>query len=96
MTENKKNMYYAEGFPKSKSLQMKEWAIKKVKAGVSPNKIASEIKRLFKEDVTMMTIYRWKRRYIEVTGEHIPSWKELNPSMEQRNKNSKQKEKKVK
>ena len=34
-----------------------------------------------------MNIYRWKKKYIEVTGEEIPSWCKLNKSIAEKNKN---------
>ena len=83
----KKNPYMLTNSVRSKSLQMKEWAIKQIKAGSSPNKISQDIKRLFGEYVAVMTIYRWRKRYIAVTGEAIPSWWQLNTTTAKQQKN---------
>lgn len=76
--------------------KVKEWAIKKIKEGSSPNKIAQDIQELFGVYVAMMTIYRWRRKYIAATGKNIPSWYELNKTVEQKEKNkSKKRQKRI-
>lgn len=84
MTAKPKSPYLSSKLQVSKPLSMKEWAIKQLKKGSSPNKIARDIKRLFGEYVAMQTIYRWRNRYIEVTGEAIPRWYIMNKSVEQK------------
>jgi hypothetical protein len=79
--------YISSKFKWSKPLKIKEWAIKQLKQGSSANKISSDIKKLFGVYVSMMNIYRWKKKYIEVTGEDIPAWRELNETVAQKNKN---------
>jgi len=87
MTKDKKSPYYPPDYLHAKPLNMKEWAIKQIKKGISPNKVARDIKRLFGEYVSMQTVYRWRHRYIEVTGEQIPTFFEINKTVEQKKKN---------
>lgn len=82
-----KSPYLPQDSKLSKPIQVKEWAIKKIKEGASPNKVARDIHRLFGEYVSMQTIYRWRKHYVEVTRQEIPSWYELNKSVEQKKKN---------
>lgn len=84
MTDKLKSPYLATKLQVSKPLNMKEWAIKQLKKGSSPNKIARDIHRLFNEYVSMQTVYRWRNRYIKVTGEAIPGWYEINKSVQQK------------
>lgn len=69
------------------SKKIKEWAMKKLKEGSSPKKIVQDMKELFGVDVALMTVYRWRNKYIAVTGENIPSWHKLNTTSEQKMKN---------
>jgi hypothetical protein len=82
-----KTPYKSSTLKVAKPLKIKEWTIKQLKAGSSPNKISQDIKKLFGVYVSMMNIYRWKKKYIEVTGEDIPSWCELNKTIAEKNKN---------
>jgi IS30 family transposase len=90
----KKNPYTTAQRNRSAPKKVKEWAIKKLKEGSSPNKIAQDIQKLFGVYVALMTIYRWKKKYIEVTGENILGWHHLNKTLEQKIKNKSKKEKK--
>ena len=82
-----KNPYTTPQSNRSAPQKVKEWAMKKLKEGSSPNKIAQDIQKLFGVYVAMMTVYRWRRKYIAVTGENIPTWYELNKTLEQKAKN---------
>ena len=44
--------------------------------------------------VAMMTVYRWRKKYIAVTGEDIPRWCHLNKTLEQKAKNKSEKREK--
>lgn len=91
---SKKNPYTATQRNHSAPQKVKEWAMKKLKEGSSPNKIAQDIQKLFGVYIAMMTVYRWRKKYIAVTGEKMPSWYELNKTPEQKIKNrSKKREK---
>lgn len=56
----------------SKPTFIKEWAILRLKKGYIPKQIAADIQKLHEVSVTMMTVYRWRKEYIENTGEDIP------------------------
>ena len=86
-TPKEKSPYKSTKLEWSKPTKIKEWAIKQLKGGSSPNKISHDIKKLFGVYVSMMNIYRWKKKYIEVTGEHIPAWQKINKTVAQKNKN---------
>ena len=86
-TPKEKSPYKSSTLKVAKPLKIKEWAIKQIKGGSSPNKISQDIKKLFGVYVSMMNIYRWKKKYIEATGENIPTWRELNKTVAQKNKN---------
>ena len=90
----KKSPYTRTEKHSTASLKVKEWAIAQLKKGNSPNKIAQEIQRLFSVYVALMTVYRWRKKYIEATGENIPSWYELNKTLEQKEKNKSKKRQK--
>ena len=81
------NPYTPTRDSRGQSPQVKEWAIKQLKKGRSPKRIAQDIEKLFNEKVAMNTIYRWRNRYKEVTGEEILPWYKLNLTHEQKNKN---------
>jgi hypothetical protein len=86
--DKSKDSPYIESIYKwCKPMKMKEWAIKQLRSGSSPNKVSQDIKKLFGEYVSMMTVYRWKKRYVQVTGENIPTWRELNKTVDKKNKN---------
>jgi IS30 family transposase len=90
----KKNPYTTPQRNRSAPKKVKEWAIKQLKEGSSPNKIVQDTQKLFGIYVALMTIYRWKKKYIEVTGENILGWHHLNKTVEQKMKNKSAKEKK--
>jgi IS30 family transposase len=91
---SKKNPYTATQQNHSPPQKVKEWAMKKLKEGSSPNKIAQDIQKLFGVYVAMMTVYRWRKKYIAATGENIPGWHELNETLEQKAKNKSKKREK--
>ena len=72
---------------RSAPAKVKEWAMKKLKEGSSPKKIVQDTQKLFGVYVALMTIYRWKKKYIEATGESIPTWREINKTVAEKNKN---------
>lgn len=49
-----------------------EWAITRLKKGYSPNRIVEDIQKLHGVSVSTMTIYRWRKKHIQTTGEDIP------------------------
>ena len=85
--KDKLSPFLREDMPKSKPLKVKEWAIAQIKKGKSPNKVAKDIKELFGVSVCIMSVYRWRYRYTEATGEKIPRWYDLNPTLEQQRQN---------
>ena len=91
---SKKSPYTATQQNHSVPQKVKEWAMKKLKEGSSPNKIAQDIQKLFGVYVAMMTVYRWRKKYIAVTGEDIPRWCQLNKTLEQKAKNKSEKREK--
>ena len=91
MSSNK-NPYTIPQRNRPVSEKVKEWAMRQLKQGSSPKKIVQDIKKLFGVDVALMTVYRWRNKYIEVTGEDIPSWHKLNKTPEQKMKNRFKKE----
>lgn len=61
----------------AKPTELKEWVIARIKKGCSPNQIIEDAKRLYGVSTTIMSIWRWRKKYIKVTGENLPSYQEF-------------------
>ena len=55
-----------------KNSVIREWATTRLKKGYSPSRIAEDIQKLHGVSVSTMTIYRWRKKHIQATGEDIP------------------------
>jgi IS30 family transposase len=57
--------------------ELKEWVIERIKKGCIPSQIVEDAKRLHGASITLMSIWRWRKKYIKKTGEHLPSYQEF-------------------
>ena len=59
------------------STNIKDFVIERMQKGEAPNKIVENIKKVFNKKVTSMAIFRIRKHYIKLTGEHLKSYREF-------------------
>lgn len=60
-----------------KPIELKEWVIARIKKGCLPTQIVEDAKRLHGVSITVMSIWRWRKKYIKITGKNLPSYYEF-------------------
>jgi len=68
---------------------IKDFVVERIKKGESPIKIKANVKRQFDLDVSLMFLDRTRRRYIEITGEHLKSYNEFHGIIKKKRKDAK-------
>lgn len=56
---------------------IKDFVIERIKKGEGSSKIVKNVRRVFKQDVSLMFIFRIRKQYIKLTGKHLQSYKEF-------------------
>ena len=59
------------------STNIKDFVIERMQKGEAPNKIVQNVKTIFNKKISLMFILRLRKKYIELTGEHLKSYKEF-------------------
>ena len=68
--DHRKNKFYVDS-------HIKEFAIERIRKGETPTRIKSNIKRLYNIDVSLMFVWRIRRKYIKITGEYLKNYREI-------------------
>lgn len=55
-----------------KDPRIEEWVISRLKKGYMPRQIVEDVKNMHNEYITMMTIYRWRKKYNANNDDNIP------------------------
>lgn len=69
-------------------LHIKDFVVERIQKGESPMKIQANVKRQFGLDVSLMFVARTRKRYIEITGEHLKSYNEFHGIIKKKRKDA--------
>ena len=58
-------------------VHIKDFVIERIKKGETPNKIVENVKKVFNKKITSMAVARIRKHYIQLTGEHLKSYREF-------------------
>ena len=60
-----------------KPIEVKEWVIARLKKGCRPTQIVKDAEKFQGVSITVMSIWRWRKEYVRVTGEQVHSYREF-------------------